>query len=515
MDFSKILIVGGGTAGWMSACLMAKRWQKLGVSITLVESPNVPTIGVGEGSTPFLKDFFETMGISETTWMPECDATYKCGIDFPGWCRSNKAESYFHPFYAQADSEFVGDFFASCQQRREGFDTPTSPDDYFISAYLAKQNKAPVAYSEAPTGLEYGYHFDAAKLGIFLAKHAARLGVTHLQDDVLAVNTSTDLSNDMAQKSNAEKRITSIETASHGLLKADLYIDCSGLKGMLIQQTLGEPMHDYSAYLVNNRAVAISLELNAEDKRDDIGSFTNSKAMKNGWMWNIPLQTRMGNGYVFSDKYLSTEQAEKELREHLQEFTAPALHLSWQPGRIEQHWRANCLAIGMSQGFLEPLEAPMLNLVQQTCESFIEHAEQGQSEHIKVQFNQSINGLIDGTRDYLQAHYLLNTRQDSEYWADLRSNLSVSQVLKDIIDAWDSQGTFESALAKHGGKLAYGKTSWYCILAGMERFSEANRAPLRVSHKKHRRAKQACQAKADMFNDQFKVLKNTITEGVF
>ncbi|MGJ8681416.1 tryptophan halogenase family protein [Paraglaciecola sp.] len=489
MITKQIAIVGGGTAGWMAATLMANRWSKLGVNITLIESDKIGTIGVGEGSTPFLRQFFTTLDISEEQWMPECDATYKCGIAFPNWCNDDGPSSYFHPFYGEVDGPLVKDFFNNCQYRREGFDTPTLPDDYFVNAYLAFQNKSPKTKDSQSNGLDYGYHFDATKLGLFLAKHARTLGVKHVQDQVTQVKTN-------------HTGIESIQTEKNGEFKADLFIDCSGLKGLLIQKALKEELVDYSAYLPNNRAVAIGTSLNDKGPigGETLGSYTLSKGLNHGWMWSIPLQSRIGNGYVYSNNYMSAEQAETELRQELNEYDAKALHIEWNPGRITHHWKQNCLAVGLSQGFLEPLEAPMLNLVQQTCETFIEYYEKSELLSDKQQsFNNIINRLIDGTRDYLQAHYLLNSRADSQYWIDNRNNNYVSPALKALLLGWKNEGSFDAALASVSDNLVYGKTSWFCIFAGMEHFNLHHKGKLRLADKKHRQAQVRCHEMAIKF----------------
>jgi hypothetical protein len=205
---------------------------------------------------------------------------------------------------------------------------------------------------------------------------------------------------------------------------------------------------------------------------------------------------------VYSSDYISEQQAEKRLREELNEHDAPALHLRWTPGRISQHWKGSCLAIGLSQGFLEPLEAPMLNQTQQSCEAFIEYCEQeGNMQQKQAQFNQTINQLIDGTRDYLQAHYVLNDRNDSQYWLDNRNNTQRSKALNTIIDGWKNTGSFESALAQHSDELVYAKTSWYCIFAGMGCFQPASKTALRLTQKKHGRAQQHCQQLTAHFVD--------------
>lgn len=487
MQPKHIIIIGGGTAGWMCANLFAHQWSASGTRITVIESSQIGTVGVGEGSTPFLRQFFAKLNITEAQWMPLCDATYKCGIDFPNWCAESQPSSYFHPFYGEIDSSAVADFFSSCNQRKEGFECPSHPDDYFISAYLAKQARAPKVKSNKETGIDYAYHFDSQKLGAFLRNHALSLGVNLIDDKVCSVQSSN-------------QGIESIETENNGHYSADLYVDCSGFKGLLIQQHLQEKLHDYSKYLPNNRAVALSTR---PCKANRIDSYTLSAGLSNGWMWSIPLQHRNGNGYVYCDKYISQEQAEQELRDTLGEYEGDALHLSWTPGRIDNHWKQNCLAVGLSQGFLEPLEAPMLNIAQQTIEAFIEHYQQGNfSKQYQGQFNAIINNMIDGTRDYLQAHYKLSTRQDSRYWLDASNNPHISETLQALLSNWRQTGKFDLALYQHQDKLAYMKTSWYCILAGMGQFDLPAKPPLRLTRKKHQRAIDNCQKLAINFLPQ-------------
>lgn len=473
-----IFILGGGTAGWMAASYLAKKWQHRNIAITLLESDLHKTLGVGEGSTPFLKDFFAQLEVSESEWMPQCDATFKHGIDFPGWLAGDTNRSYFHPFYGQSDQEGALAFFGRCNMRRQGLDVKTSPDDFFISSYLAKQGKSPYlqsAYTNetfnnsthinnaniAQLGhREYGYHFDAGKLGEFLKGYACAHGVKHVVDQVTNVSVNED-------------GIDSLITDKHGEFKADLFIDCSGTKGMLIQSALGEKLTDYSKYLPNNRAVAIQ----TAKKSGDIVSHTCSKGVEQGWMWTIPLQSRNGNGLVYCSKYMDENAAEAQLREALNEYDAPANHLRWHVGRISQHWKQNCLALGMSQGFLEPLEAPMLNMVQQTLETFVYSMERyGNTYNARHYLSSSINKLIDGTCDYLQAHYKLNTRTDSQYWRDNATRPTRNDLLSELMYAWQHNLPFDKYLAKYASDLAYGKTSWFCLFAGMDYFGPATKA---------------------------------------
>lgn len=449
---AQIIIVGGGTAGWMAANLLNNQLAKWRIKITLIESNNIATVGVGEGSTPYLKEFFDTLGIDESEWMPACNATYKCGIRFPGWSTVEHQTSYFHPFYSDLDGPFAAPFFEACNKKRHGQVEATNPDHYFFTQQLAICKKAPKSHTRNDD-LNYGYHFDAALLGEYLKQNGIKNGVKHINDNVESVHLDK------------QGNIAILSTYESGPIRGDIFIDCSGFKGLLIQQTLNEKLIPYTDYLFCDSAVALP----TPHSNTGIAPETISKGMKAGWMWNIPLVSRYGNGYVFSSNYLSPEAAEQELRKtlNIEKSDEKALHLNWTPGRISRHWKQNCVAIGLSQGFLEPLEAPMLFIIQRSIEGFIEHfVTGGFSDQFRDKFNQEINIIIDGTRDYLQAHYKLNSRSDSDFWRRCRDNPNMSTPLQDILRAWKTAENFDQVLAKHQTKLAYLKTSWYCLLAG-------------------------------------------------
>ncbi len=440
----------------MAANLLAYKFSKWHCKITLVESSKIPTIGVGEGSTPYLKEFFETLEIPESEWMPECNATYKCGIRFPDWVTSSTQPSYFHPFYSDIDGPYAQQFFTACEKRRQGQTQHTNPDSYFVTSALSKHFKAPIR-ANGSSGLTYGYHFDAALMARFLKGNALKLGVKHIDDTVKKAHLS------------AAGEIAILETESRRPIRGDLFIDCTGFKGLLIKEALGEELTSYQDYLFCDSAIAIQ----SEKVDGNIKPETVSQGMSAGWMWRIPLSNRFGNGYVYSSKYLSEKEAEVELREklNLRAEQGDALKVRWQPGRIQQHWKQNCIAVGLSQGFLEPLEAPMLFIIQRTIEGFIEHyINGGFSEANRTTFNNEINTMVDGTRDYLQGHYKLNSRTDSQFWKDCRNNQTMSPPLRDILSQWKTAGNFDLILDKHQHQLAYLKTSWYCLLAGHDYF---------------------------------------------
>ncbi|WP_037470716.1 tryptophan halogenase family protein [Shewanella waksmanii] len=485
----QIVILGGGTAGWMTANLMHKRWQGLGVEITLIESTVEGTVGVGEGTTPFIQSFFDSIDVSESEWMPEANATYKCGISFPNWSTKTGYDNYFHPFYSHVDTAQVEHFFNNANFRREGMDTHAHPDDYFVTSALARQCRAPISQVSKGQRLDYGYHFDAELLGRYLKRIGTGRGVKHVDDKVVEVVGDN--------KGNIDRLILAGGEHVYG----DFFVDCSGFKGLLIQQTLGEQLKDYSHYLFNNRAVAIQTPLS---QQDSLSSETVSQALSAGWAWKIPLANRFGNGYVYSGEHITAEQAETELRAHLGDASkdAKALHLQWKVGRVSNHWKGNCVAIGLSQGFLEPLEAPMLNVIQQTLEQFVKYFETGEfTNQYQTIFNEEVNHLIDGTRDYLQAHYLLNSRVDSPYWRECRDNPVMSTSLKNIINGWISTGSFDAVLRDNLHNQAYFKTSWYCILAGMGHFNPVSKRGSRIAARNHQKAKQACEVEASRYVD--------------
>ncbi|MEH6608998.1 MAG: tryptophan halogenase family protein [Halioglobus sp.] len=495
----KILIVGGGSAGWMVANELEHAWAKYGVEISLVESARIGTVGVGEGTTPSIRSWFRKLGIEEQEWMPACNATYKCGISFPDWSTVPGFESYFHPFYSDIDTELALKFFDNCNHRRAGHNVPAHPDDYFVTAELARQQRSPVPSRPLGFDHDYGYHFDAALLGEFLRERATSRGVRHIVDTISSVELAEDGS------------IARVQTADHGSLTADFYIDCSGMAGLLVQKALQEPMISYKKYLRNNAAVAIPTAL---PDTENISSETVSKALTYGWAWHIPLMSRFGNGYVYCSDYVTPEAAEAEFRDYLGAPAADskALHLAWEPGRIENHWKKNCLAIGLSQGFLEPLEAAMLNVIQFSIESFVSSFAEGEfTDRHRVSFNGGVNQLIDGIRDYLQLHYKLNSRQDSDYWRDCRENPELSRYLDALLQAWDGDGSFDEVMRSQQNIQAYKRTSWYCMLSGMGRYKAPHREPKGSSDKYVAWLRQQTAPRADIFYPHATRLKQVYT----
>ncbi|MDE3272152.1 tryptophan halogenase family protein [Pseudoalteromonas sp. G4] len=460
----KIVVLGGGSAGWMAASLLHHSWASKGVEITLIESDMIGVVGVGEGSTPSLKYFFEKLQIAENEWMPFCNATYKCGISFPNWTSHLEENEYFHPFYSDHDWKTGQAFIHNCNVRRQGYDIQTRPNHYWLQAKLAKNNLSPKLKKPQNKELDYGYHFDSQKLGEFLKNRAIKLGIKHIIGTVDVVN-------------NDNKGVQSLTLSCGKTINGDLFIDATGFASLLLQKTLKVPFISYEDYLLNDSAIAIPTETLTDD---DISPQTVSRALSAGWAWTIPLRNRNGNGYVYSSKYISPEDAEAELRAYLgisERDDIKARHIKMRLGRVAKHWHLNVLGVGLSQGFIEPLEATALSCIQYTVEHFIETIETGADiTTLQEPFNQQINTVYDAIRDYISAHYRLNTRDDSAYWRDNRAAESPEKLSK-ILMSWDDPSSqFESTLQKLNAEVMYFSPSWYCLLAGKGRFTQSAHA---------------------------------------
>ncbi|MBT0586471.1 tryptophan halogenase family protein [Alteromonas oceanisediminis] len=450
-----VVIVGGGTAGWMAANLLVKQFPAEQVNVTLVESPTIGIVGVGEGSTPTLKRFFQLIDVHESDWMVQCNATYKVNIRFVGWSPNAPFQDYSHPFFSQVDTFTERAFEVNTQTRRLGLDTHVKPDDFFLNGILAAQGKGPLTPDNFPFRMEYGYHFDSHLLGNYLKNVAIQRGVRHISDEVIQVNR------------HANGDVSTLTLAKHAAINGDFFIDCSGFSSLLMQQTLGVTFKSFSDNLFNNAAVVLPSAAQKE-----LPVETRSTALKNGWCWSIPLTNRTGNGYVYSDAFTSKDDAEVELRSHLKIGEAvEARHLKMKVGQLTQHWAHNCLGLGLSQGFIEPLEATALHLVQVSIEMFIDKwKEGGLTPQHRDTFNRDMTQRFEHVRDYIVAHYKLNTRDDSEYWRANRNNSHFSDSLGHILDVWFKRGDVRQEIQRQNLQTHFNSSSWHCLLAGYGAF---------------------------------------------
>jgi hypothetical protein len=461
----KIVVVGGGTAGWMTALKLSNSAYGSKLEITVLESPQVGIIGVGEGSTPWLRSFFGGLGIEEAEWMPACNATYKSGITFDKWSTRPGFESYFHPFASMLDNLTMTQFIDNVHARLNRADVDAHPDRFFISHRLAREAKAPKPQHSFPFDVWYGYHFDAALLGTFLCRKAVERGVRHIsrhmQEAIL----------------DEAGNIASLRLEGDENLAADFFVDCTGFASLLIGKALQTPFVSYADNLFNDAAIALPSPIDRS-----IMSQTVSTALRHGWAWKIPLTNRYGNGYVYSSSFCSADEAEHELRSHLGllDDDTPARHLKMRIGRVTKHWHRNCVAIGLSQGFIEPLEATTLLFVQRSASWLVTALEKGDlGEAAQATFNDTVNAQFEGTRDYIVTHYKTNTRTDTDYWRANAANTHLSEPLQRLLRTWLASRPIIPGLKKGDFGRSYPTMSWYAMLAGMGLFPDQTqmRAP--------------------------------------
>ncbi len=454
-----VAVVGGGSAGWMTALLLANSAYGERLRVTVIESPQVGTIGVGEGSTPWLRGFFDGLGIEESEWMPACNATYKAGISFEGWSTRPGFERYFHPFASMLDNLTMTQFVQNVHARLQGADVDAHPDRFFIAARLARDALAPRPSRNFPFDVWYGYHFDSSLLGAFLHGKAVERGVRHVPRHVRAVRRA------------ANGDIAALELDGEETLAADFFVDCTGFASLLIGKALETPFVPFTENLFNDAAVALPSPAGGP-----IMTQTVSTALSHGWAWKIPLTERHGNGYVYSTAHCTPDQAETELRAHLGLLDADvqARHLKMRVGRAAESWRHNCVANGLAQGFIEPLEATALQFVQRTASLLVEALESGDiGEATRARFNDTLNAQIEGTRDYIVAHYKTSNRTDTEYWRDNTANAHLSESLVQLLRTWMARKPIIGGLRQGQFGNAYPVVSWYCLLAGMGIFPDA------------------------------------------
>lgn len=448
---ARFLVLGGGTAGWIAASMLAQRWPR--AQVTVVESPDIGIIGVGEGSTPQLRAFFRGLGLAEAEWMPKCNATYKNGIEFRGWSAKPGFERYFHPFPSQTDDRTAPQLYFNAYVRRQGADVWGHPDRFFLASRLAAERKGPVAPENFPFDVAYGYHFDAYLVGAALRDHAKARGVVHVEGTVGGIERRAD------------GGIAALVLEDGRRLEADWYFDASGFRSVLLQTALGVPFRSFKDNLFNDSAVVMPTP-NGEGGPEPQ---TTSTALRFGWLWKIPLTNRAGNGYVYASDFCTPDEAERELRAAVGMTDSPveARHLKMRVGRVERTWEKNCVAVGLSQGFIEPLEATALHIVQETMHEFMDALEAGgMTASGRDGFNATIAARIEGVRDYIVCHYKATSRQDTEYWRAAAALETLSDSLGALLEVWRSGGDIGAEIDRQGVAKYYATASWHCLLAG-------------------------------------------------
>lgn len=462
-----ILIVGGGTAGWLTAAFLAKTLGTAagGVRVTLVESSDIGIIGVGEGTFPSIRGTLHAIGLDEARFIRECDATFKQGVKFVDWAHTpgsapaRASDHYFHPFNAPSQRagapELMPYWLLGDATAPDG--TPCAfADAVSMQKRVADASRAPKRASDGDWlgPMNYAYHFDAGKFATLLATHAQSLGV----DRVIATVDRVDLAED--------GHIAAVVTRDRGPLSADLYIDCTGFRATLIGDALGSPRKPLDDVLFVDRALAVQVPWPAADT--PIPSYTISTAHAAGWTWDIGLHRRRGVGHVYSSRHTSDLEAESVLRRYVgpaADTLTPRM-LKLDVGYRETQWIGNCVAVGLSAGFLEPLESSGIGLIE-TAAYLIGYLlpADGNLAPAARQFNAMMCGRFERVVDFLKLHYALTQRADSAFWRDNADPSSWTPTLRDKLALWRSRAPHR--LDFIADLEMYPPSSWQYVLYGM------------------------------------------------
>lgn len=417
----RIVIVGGGTAGWMAAASLARFAG--GHRVTLVESESIGTVGVGEATIPQIHLFNGALGLDEAEFLRETRGSFKLGIEFDGWLRDG--HSYMHAFGSIGRGAGLLPFqHYWLRAHHEGFAKPLVR--YSLNELAARTLRMQRGRLTAQSlELPYAYHFDAALYAAYLRRYAEAAGVTRLEGIVEDVQCSGDNGFIQSLALNGERRV-----------EGDFFIDCTGFRGLLIEQTLKTGFDDWSAYLPCNRAMAVPCEGGG-----DFTPYTRSSARKAGWQWRIPLQHRIGNGYVYCSDYLSDDEAAATLLQNLDgKPQAEPRPIRFVTGKRRQHWNKNCLALGLAAGFMEPLESTSIHLVQSAISRFIALLPGGRPSNAAIAFfNDQADFEWTRIRDFLVLHYWANQRHGEPFW-DMVRTMPLPDTLIAKINLWREAG---------------------------------------------------------------------------
>ncbi len=455
----RLVIVGGGAAGWITACYLARMLSADladGVQITLIESEDIGILGVGEGTFPSIRKVLNLIGLDESVLIRDAGATFKQGIRFLNWRhapQTDAGDEYFHPFQNQSQEtglDLLPYWLLGVAGEARWADINTV-QRRAVDACLAPKLITHENYA-APLG--YAYHFDAVAFARVLRTRAIAQGVTHVVDTVDEVRLTDD------------GAIDCLVGRKSGEVRADLYVDCTGFRSQLIGQALGSPFKSYRDQLFVDRAVALQVPYDRPDA--PIASCTISTAQENGWTWDIGLSARRGVGYVYSSAHTSDDRAEQVLRAHIGPASEglPARILKFEAGFRPVQWRKNCVAIGLSAGFIEPLEATGIGFAEiaaLTLSNLFPWS--GDHETSARQFNHHMAQRYEHVIDFIKLHYCLSQRTDTAFWRDNCAPESISDGLKDRLDIWRHRPP--SFLDVDLGHDIFTEHNWQYVLYGM------------------------------------------------
>lgn len=438
----QLVIVGGGTAGWMAALFLSRLQVATPLQITLIESSKLGTVGVGEATIPSIVHFNHRLGLDELDFIKATQASFKLGIEFENW--SQAGQRFFHPF-ADFGMQLDGVPFHHYLNRLALSGETHNFEDYSFACLLARQHKFAQPPERPQTPLadySYAYHFDAGLYAQYLKQRAIAAGIRHIDAEVCHVALAAE-----------NGFIEHVVLDNGAILAGDFFIDCSGFRSLLLGQALGVGYHSWHHWLLCDGAFAVQTT-----RSGPLAPYTRSIAMEAGWQWRIPLQHRMGNGHIFASAFCSDAAARQTLLDTVdgQLLTEPR-KISFTPGRRDVIWHKNCFALGLASGFLEPLESTSISLIQTALaklEAFFPHSGIAQCDITEV--NRLHQLELEQIRDFLILHYKLTQRDDTEFWRYC-ANMAIPDTLAHKIELYRHRGhvaLYEQESFKHSSWLA-------------------------------------------------------------
>jgi tryptophan halogenase len=452
--YKRIVVVGGGSAGWMAAAALATALPAC--TVELVESEEIGIVGVGEATFPSIRAFHRILGIDEAEFLRATNGTFKLGIEFREW--RALGEHYYHTFGDLGGLSGPGSLWG--QYRRVGEASLGALGEQCLPSVMASRGRFQAAATEQEQQFGYAYHFDAVLYAAFLRALALQRGVRRSEGRVVHAMRRAD------------GAITHVKLADGRMIEGDLFVDCSGFASLLLGRTLEERFVDYGRWLPVDRAWACPCERSAAA----LAPFTRATALEAGWAWRIPLANRTGHGHVFSSRYMDEERARAQLMQQLDgaPLAQPRL-LRFSAGHRERFWVHNVVALGLASGFLEPLESTSIFLVQSGLGRLIDMLLPGErpSQAAVAAYNTSMVRQFERVRDFIILHYCLTARRDSALWRAM-ATMELPETLAFKIHAWRQAGTLHQY-----GEEGFDATSWLAIHAGMNHWPERSDPGLR------------------------------------
>jgi tryptophan halogenase len=466
VPLKNVLVVGGGTSGWMTAAYLVRAFGET-VRITLVESPSIPKIGVGEATVPNLQGvFFDFLGIPEDEWMREVNGAFKTAVKFVNWRKREPGatgdDHFYHPFgiLPYVDGVHLPQYWYHLTGGRgEPFDYACFPQVPLMDAAMSPK------YLDGRSATAHAWHFDAHLVADFLMRWATERGVVRVVDEVRNVELGE------------QGEIASVETTGGRRMEADLFVDCTGFRGLLINKALGEPFIDMSDHLLCDSAVASPVI--HDDEKYGIESCTSSIAMKNGWTWKIPMLGRFGTGYVYSSKFETQDGAALDFCAlwGLDPEKTELNKIRFRTGRNRRAWVKNCVSIGLSSCFLEPLESTGIYFITAAIYQLAKHFPTlPMDPGLADSFNREVEFMFDDCRDFVQSHYFNSSRDDSAFWVANKHDLVLSDSIREKVALYKAGLPVNPPFTSEGDY--YGRFdnefhqfwtngSYYCVYAGM------------------------------------------------